>query len=1083
LRSLERGRQRLGRVGVAGCVLACLGALIPAVAAGPERKNYIVQFRAEPLASYDGDVSLAATSPKVTGHKVEPASREAVDYRRYLDAIESDVLRVAGVHEATVGYRYRTTLAGFSAQLTAAEVEQIRRQPTVAAVTADRIRSFRPPQPQASDEPAAVGAAAATLAGAAPPMAATASPAASSPETDLGGQPAEFLGLPDGLWARLGGPDHSGEGIVVGVIDSGIYPDHPSFADTPVAPDGTRNYIGPAYDAPPATWHGTCQEGENFPATSCNNKLIGARFFNDGFGPARVADEDFLSPRDSDGHGTGVASIAAGNYGVDPQYLGNDLGLGIISGIAPRARIAAYKAVWVVPAYGGSVGSDSDMAAAIDAAVADGVDVLNLSLGVVIDTLGPFSNPSVLLEPLALGFLRAFDAGVVAVNSAGNAGPEVSIDSPAIAPWIIAAGASGLATTFATTVTVSGGPGGSVFTAPGISPTPGLSDLPIIFGSDAAAPGADPALAERCGRDTLDPTVVKGKVVLCRPQGGAVSTSFNLYLAGAAGGIFFTNTRTFRYNPEEYWLPIVMLTPGDGMAIRDLVRSSPDPTVSFPAGTHTPTTGGDILLRFSSRGPAFVYPSILKPDLVAPGAGIIAANTPDIPVGGFSTEPPGLFRPLFGTSFSSPTTAGAAALLLALHPGLGPSEVMSALMTTANPAVLHDDPGVPSLPTTPHDIGAGRIDPNRAADPGLVVSETTSRFEAFLLTQVPSRDPAQPTVDASDLNRPSIAFDPLIGRRATDRTFTSVDPQPASWQASFTGLTGIEATVEPAQFAIDPGESRTLRFTFQPTDAPGGEYVDGAVVLTNEADGRTVRLPIVLRPAGFAPPERLNFGAPQPAGQAAFPLPTGYDGGLSAIGYGPAAPQTLRNQTVGKDENTGEDDALAQPGPGVTVFDLQVPPGAQALAAETGGPALSDQLSDVDVFLFHDDEGDGFQYDDLVEFSERDGSGEAIIWTDPEPGAYRLSVRGFEADPIAMFDLTTWLIADPSPDVLADISGPGLRITGDPLTALPGGVADLTVEWDGLGEPGVYLGLIRYDVPVTNPDGLPWETVVAITRR
>lgn len=1076
-RSRSSRRRSALRAAVATGVLACLAALVPAVASGPERSNYIVQLRAEPLATYAGSVSpLAATSPRVTGRELDPSGDAAADYRRYLDDMEGRVLREAGVSRDAIGYRYRTTLAGFSAELTAEQAARIRRLPGVAAVTPDRIRLYRPAEAQStagpSGSPAATGATGAT----------TVSPAVTPTDADLGGQPAEYLGLPEGLWARLGGPDHAGESVVVGVIDSGIYAEHPSFADTPIAPDGSRNYIGPAYDPPPTTWRGFCQEGENFPASSCNNKLIGARFFNEGFG-SRVAEEDFISPRDADGHGTGVASIAAGNYGVDPQYLGNDLGLGVISGIAPRARVAAYKAVWYVPAYEGSVGSDSDMAAAIDAAVADGVDVINMSVGVVIDTLGPFSGPSVLLEPLALAYLRAFDAGVVAVNSAGNAGPEQGIDSPAIAPWIITAGASGLGATFTTTVSVSAGPGGPVITAPGITATPGVPTLPLIAGTAAAAPGADPALAERCARGTLDPALVAGKVVLCRPQGGAVLTSRNLFEVGAAGGVFFTNTRTFRYNPEEYWLPAVILLPADGMAIRDLLASSPDATVSFPPGTVTPTTFGDILLRFSSLGPSFVYPSILKPDVVAPGAAIVAAHSPDVPVGtDLTVEPPGLFRPVFGTSFSSPVTAGAAALLLDLHPDLRPSEVMSSLMTTANPDLLQDDPGVPSLPTSPREVGAGRIDPNRAAEPGLVLRETTSRFEAFLRTQVPTRDPAEPTVDATDLNRPSIAFDPLVGTRSTERTVTSLDPQPGSWRASFVGLPGIEAAVEPARFSIEPAQSQTLRFTFRPTGSSVDEYSDGAVVLTHEGDGRTVRLPIVLRPVGFEPPERLNFGAPQSAGRAPFAVPTGYEGVLSAVGYGLAAPRTIANQTVGRDENSGEDDALAQPGPGVTVFDIQVAPGTQALAAETGGHALTDQLADIDMFLFHDDEGNGFQYDDLVELSERDGSGEAIFWRDPDPGAYRISVRGFEADPVATFDLTTWLIADPSPDLLSDPPGPGLRIDGDPVAVTSDGVADLTVDWEGLEPPGVYLGLVTFHDTATPSNGVVGETVVAITR-
>ena len=1062
-----KGRRRQNILAVA--VMACLGGLAPAVASDTERSNYIIQLRAEPVAT-----GLARDG------KLDAANPDAADYRLRLDDLESDVLRAAGVDPGRVGYRYRTTLAGFSARLTAQEAERLRRLPGVAAMSSDRIRSFGP-RLQSEEDAAAEGAPESSASPiTAAPMGTSPSPAV--PDGDLGGQPADYLGLPEGLWARLGGPDNAGEGIVVGVIDSGIYPEHPSFADTPVAPDGTVNYIGPAYDAPPATWKGTCEEGENFPATSCNNKLIGARYFNDGFGD-KVADEDFLSPRDADGHGTGVASIAAGNYGVDPQFLGNDMGLGVISGIAPRARVAAYKAVWIVPTFEGSVGSDSDLAAAIDTAVADGVDVINMSVGVLIDTLGPFSNPSILTDPIALGFLRAVDAGVLAVNSAGNSGPEISIDHPGIAPWIISAGASGLDTSFTSTVTVSAGPGGPVVTAEGVTATPGVPTAPLIAGMAAAAPGVEPARAERCARDTLDPALVKGKIVLCRPQGGAVLTSRNLLELGAAGGLFFTLARTFRYNPEEYWLPTVILQPADGMAIRDLLSTAPDATASFTDGTLTPTTGGDILLRFSSRGPAFVYPSILKPDVIAPGAGIIAAHSPDVRIGGISIEPPGLFRPLFGTSFSAPVTAGSAALLLDLNPDLSPGEVMSALMTTAIPDVLHDANGIPTEPTTPLEIGAGRIDPNRAADPGLVVTETTSRFESFLLTEVPTRDPAQPTVGASDLNRPSIAFDPLIGTRSTERTFISVDPQPATWQGSFTALDGITATMQPAQFTIDPGQSQTMRFTFAPTGPPtANEYFDGAVVLTNEQDGRTVRLPIVLRPAPFEPPVRLNFGAGAPDGQASFPVPTGYDGALLVRGYGLAAPETIRDQTVGKDPNSGEDDALAQPGPGVAVFDVEVPPGAQALAAETGGAALTDQLADVDLFLFHDDEGDGFDIDDLLEFSERDGSAESIIWTDPDPGPYRFSVRGFDADPIATFDLTTWLIADPAPDVLSDPPGPGLQVTGDPITAVPAGIADLTVEWAGIDEPGVYLGLIRYDLPISHPERLPWETVVAITR-
>ena len=912
---------------------------------------------------------------------------------------------------------------------------------------------------------------------------------APSPDTDLAGQAADFLGLPDGLWARLGGPDNAGEGVVVGVVDTGIYPEHPSFADEPVAADGTRRYIGPAYDPPPATWHGICQAGEAFPATSCNDKLIGARYFVDGWGAANVADEDFLSPRDADGHGTGVASVAAGNYGVDPTFLGNDLGIGVISGIAPRARVAAYKALWAIPAFGGAgFGHDTDIAAAIDSAVADGVDVLNLSIGGLLELPLPFTDQSTMLDPLALALLRAFDAGVVSVLAAGNEGPDPqTVESPGDVPWVISAGASALATTFSATATVSGGVDGPLVTASGISPTAALGATPLIDAAAAAAPGATPGQAGRCGEGSLDPALVQGKVVLCRPANAVVASAV-LSGLGAAGALFYFDSVDSRYTADDVWLPTIVVSRPDGERIRRLVTTATNPTVTFTAGTATPTGSGDIVAGFSARGPSVGSPSVLKPDLLAPGVDIIVAQSPDVPVGAEElfdyTQPGNLFRPLNGTSLAVPNIAGAAALLLALHPGFGPSEVKSALMTTANPEILQDAPGIPSVPASTTDVGSGRIDPNRAADPGLVLNETVARFRDFLGSQDPARDPTQPTVGTSDLNLPSIAFDPLVGGRSTARTFTSVDPATGTWQVSVEGLSGITVTMDPAGFTIDPGQSRTVRFSFEPSAAAAGRYADGAVLLTNEQDGRTVRLPVVLRPESFEVPRQLNFGATQAAGRAPLPVPTGYDGQLSALGYGFALPDTRRDQTVGNDDIDAENDHLAQPGPGVAVFDLAVPAGAQALAAEIGGAAVSDTLIDLDLYVFHDDEGDGFRLDDLVDSSAIFNSAETVLVLSPDPGAYRISVRGFDVPSVATFDLTTWLVADPAPDVLSDPPGPGLGVGGDPATVGAGGIANLEVEWRGLDEPGAYLGLITYhDAAVPTPGAPLGRTVIVITRR
>src|SRR6266540_3145416 len=194
-----------------------------------------------------------------------------------------------------------------------------------------------------------------------------------------------FLGLNagGGIWSQLGGQARAGEDVIIGVVDTGIWPEHPSFADTD---------YGPA----PAGWHGECESGEQWAQSDCTDKLIGARYFEKGFGHfGGVLGGDYQSARDHDGHGTHTASTAGGNAGVAASVFGKSFGT--ISGMAPRARIAAYKACWP----GGC--AISDLVAAIDTAVADGVDVINYSIG---------DNDPDFLDADDVAFLFARQAGV-----------------------------------------------------------------------------------------------------------------------------------------------------------------------------------------------------------------------------------------------------------------------------------------------------------------------------------------------------------------------------------------------------------------------------------------------------------------------------------------------------------------------------------------------------------------------------------------------------------------------------------------------------------------------------------------------
>ena len=305
--------------------------------------------------------------------------------------------------------------------------------------------------------------------------------------------------------------------MIVGVIDSGITPESPSFADRGLDP--------------PASWDGACQAGEQFPVTSCSDKLIGARYFVEGFGRDFLPEGAYLSPRDEAGHGTHVAGIAAGNRNVDPVVGGDDVGVDRISGVAPAAHLAVYKACWVI-----GFCTDVDVVAAIDAAVADGVDVLNLSLG------GPLF-PGSEIDAMQLAALNADAAGVVVVTAAGNAGPVDPgapfgpVGSPAAAPWTTAVGATTGTRTFRSTVTATG-PGSARSTAAMIG-----RPLPTAELIDNATAGTDPPdpfdEARNCWQGSLDPAKVRGKVVLCDMFGPFVlaPTEDIAYYVKEAGGV------------------------------------------------------------------------------------------------------------------------------------------------------------------------------------------------------------------------------------------------------------------------------------------------------------------------------------------------------------------------------------------------------------------------------------------------------------------------------------------------------------------------------------------------------------------
>jgi subtilisin family serine protease len=344
----------------------------------------------------------------------------------------------------------------------------------------------------------------------------------------------DFLGLraPGGLWDQLGGVGSAGEGVVIGIVDGGIWPEHPSLSDR-VGANSQGRGGRLAYQQLPG-WHGRCVPGEEFTAANCNQKLIGARYYNAGWGGNAGIDAqlpwEFNSPRDFGGHGTHVATTAGGNANV--PATGPASVFGSVSGIAPRARIASYKVCWETGGGGSCFSSDS--VAAIDQAVADGVDVINFSIS------GSRTN---FRDPVEIAFLFAADAGVFVAASAGNSGPTTStVAHPS--PWLttVAAGTHNRNGVGAVTL------GNGVPTPVPPSPPPSARSAHRRRGRRPARrrPYRGRALLQPGGDAVLDPVAVAGKIVVCdRGVTARVNKSLAVQQAGGVGMIL-VNTRPAR---------------------------------------------------------------------------------------------------------------------------------------------------------------------------------------------------------------------------------------------------------------------------------------------------------------------------------------------------------------------------------------------------------------------------------------------------------------------------------------------------------------------------------------------------------
>lgn len=783
----------------------------------------MVKVDVDPVASYAGGVDgYPATSPERTGRSLAEGG-DAVDrYTAYVqDAIRSaQDAAVELIPQARLLDTYVAVYGGFSLTIPADRAKDLLSLSSVAAVQGNNLHQRAEdaePTPGPTDESTPAPTDAPT---AEPTPPATAEPTAPAPTTEpttpTTEQPAAvdlpptspapdadsstFVGA-DAAWPAPGGRDLAGQGVLVGVIDTGIWPEHPMLRDAGIpAPAG-----GP--------WDCQFGDGQVGPDFACNDKLAGAYAFLDTYqstsspaGPEDYCDGPVCSARDAEGHGTHTATTAAGSFVDSAEIFGVDRGA--ISGIAPGASVIAYRAL------GPGGGYDGDLVAAIGQAVLDGVDVINYSI----------SGSGDPYDATELAFLDAFAAGITVNSSAGNSGPGASTLDHA-SPWTTTVGASTFDRAFTSALVLTSADG-QTLVKPGTTITDGVSEMPVVAAQDV--PGYDGG--ELC--ETPFPAdSLTGTVVLCfRGGNGRVEKGYNASLGGAAGMIL-ANPEPMDLQTDNHFLPAIQLE-GPNDDIVAFLAEHPGATATWARGEAT-VSPGDVMAAFSSRGPVGEF---LKPDVTAPGVQILAGNTPtptDVAAG-----PPGeLYQAIAGTSMSAPHAAGVSALVKAAHPSWTPGQIKSALMTSSVQSVVNVDGSAAGV----FDRGAGSIRADRAVAPTLTVSETSDDFYAS------AADP----LHRIDLNIPSVYADPLPGAVATTRTVTNVTGAAQSFRVTATGSDGLGVRVVPDRFTVPAGGSRDLTVILDGLGAADGWH-EGQITITGANGGVPVVLPVAAN-VGEAP--------------------------------------------------------------------------------------------------------------------------------------------------------------------------------------------------------------------------------------
>ena len=1012
------------------------------------RKVYIVQLRSPSAAVYHSTLHKPAATvavQKTARTRFDKASPAIASYAEKLRA-EQDELLMQAAPDARKIYSYLYGFNGFAAEMTAAQAHKLENMPQVLHVWEDEIR----------------------------PLATNFSPG--------------FLGLFDSDGGLRGPEGLDGDGIVIGFIDSGIYPEHPAMSDTKEA-DRPRlcrgtwaevSFLGRwlcrRFDKledklvfePPENWNGICETGETFDETHCNNKLIGARYFIAGAENSGPIDSgEIRSARDVDGHGTHTATIAAGNR-VQASIFGTLIGG--IEGIAPRARVAVYKACWLRPGDTRASCNTSDLANAIDSAVADGVDIINYSVG---------SSMLQITAPDDIALMNAAKAGVLAVVAAGNEGPNLgTIGSPAGGPWAITVAAStrdGETSVEAMQINEPPSIAGK-YAVKEANFTPPLRDSDAIEAALILADDDNDASGTGTTADACEPLVndteMSGNIAFIE-RGGC---NFDLKIqhaedAGAVAAVVYSiagDPIVMNGNAALVDIPAVMIGQADGNLIVAEIEAGNDVTAVLEKSLLlTEPETGNVMATFSARGPGPVN-DILKPDVTAPGVNILAGFTPETA----NSMPDETFAYLSGTSMSTPHVAGVAALLMQARPEWSPSMVKSALMTSARQDLVQSDG---ESVANPFDYGAGHIVPNRALDPGLVYDVSDGEFDAFACgfdspavpeSRCDELENAGVSFAPEDLNQPSIGVARLANEKTVTRRVTNASDESQTFVATVTAPPGILVSVVPSSLSLGPGQTASFDVTFVYESGPLDLWRFGS--LTWSSNDHSVYSTIAVKPVSLtAPAEVTSFGG---SGTISFPVEFGYTGSYVPGVHGLRLPLVIN----GFVDNDPTKTFTFRSSNGVTAHLVDVPDGQLYLRFSLFD-ALTEGNDDLDLYLYYQP-GTCNPLDfrgTRVTESGGPTSEEQVNVFRPPAGCYGALVHGYETDPSNSQPGTNYTMLAWAFGIVDD---QGNMTASAPPFVNSGGTETVTVNWANLVSDTIYLGGISHNTP----QGLVGLTLITI---